>query len=181
MIPPDLLSSFQHKPAMRSLAAAGNLMFQSNAHAMNSFTHSNDGGAHRKELICFNIAVVSNPMNMSKDGPGLPAPVSGAGLGQGIGHHSFEKMSFASVGGSGNGMQCRICLESISLKGDEKPEIHMKNGVTSPCKCAGSVKLIHIRCLKEWIKAKGSIQCEICHSLYSSQWIEWAFEKNYIK
>jgi len=41
--------------------------------------------------------------------------------------------------------------------------------------------MIHIKCLKEWIKQKGSIQCEICHSLYAKQWIEWAFEKNYIK
>lgn len=72
-----------------------------------------------------------------------------------------------------NGLQCRICLERISETQQE--------GVTSPCKCAGSVKLIHIKCLKEWIKAKGSVMCEICHNMYSQQWIEWAFEKDFIK
>jgi E3 ubiquitin-protein ligase DOA10 len=53
--------------------------------------------------------------------------------------------------------------------------------VTSPCKCAGSVMFIHVACLKEWIKAKGSISCEICSSLYNQEWIVWAFERNYIK
>jgi hypothetical protein len=38
-----------------------------------------------------------------------------------------------------------------------------------------------VKCLKEWIKAKGSVMCEICHHMYSEEWIEWAFEKDYIK
>lgn len=91
---------------------------------------------------------------------------------------SFDKQV---TNASFQGMQCRICLERISLKLESSPEAQLLAGVTSPCKCAGSVKLIHIACLKEWIKQKGSIQCEICHSLYAKQWIEWAFEKNYIK
>eukprot|EP00347_Sterkiella_histriomuscorum_P004640 403359685 len=73
-----------------------------------------------------------------------------------------------------NAYQCRICLERIT-------NIFTTSDVTSPCKCAGSVKFIHVNCLKQWVKSKGSISCEICHSLYSQQWIEWAFEKNYIK
>jgi len=73
---------------------------------------------------------------------------------------SFEKGSFAA---QAPGYQCRVCLEKIEEK--------QVQGVTTPCRCAGSVKLIHVKCLKEWVKAKGSVQCEICHSLYTPQWI----------
>ena len=40
---------------------------------------------------------------------------------------------------------------------------------------------VHIACLKNWIQVKGAIECEICHSLYQQQWIDWAFEQNYLK
>lgn len=121
----------------------------------------------KSKVSAFGLKVIDYASNMSNK--------DAAGPGN---NHSFERMSFATNGG---GMQCRICLERIHVASDAKPEVHLKLGVTSPCKCAGSVKLIHIRCLKEWIKSKGSIQCEICHSLYQPQWIEWAFEKDFIK
>jgi len=50
----------------------------------------------------------------------------------------------------------------------------------APCSCIGSVKYVHVKCLKEWIKTSGSVQCEICHKLYNVRWIEWAFEKHCI-
>lgn len=83
--------------------------------------------------------------------------------------NSFEQQS------SNSGYCCRICLERISQSSATNSE------VTSPCKCSGSVKFIHVKCLKEWMKAKGSIQCEICHNLYEKRWVDWAFEKNLIK
>ena len=42
------------------------------------------------------------------------------------------------------------------------------------------MKFVHVKCLKEWIRSSGSVQCEICHSLYKQCWIEWAFEKGYL-
>jgi RING-variant domain len=65
---------------------------------------------------------------------------------------------------------CRICLNDISF--DENSPL------ISPCKCSGSVKYIHLECLKKWIaslvKIKEnssvtsyswkSIKCEICHT-----------------
>lgn len=66
---------------------------------------------------------------------------------------------------------CRICLE----RGD--PDDYM----CLPCNCAGSIKYIHPDCLKEWIKSSGTVECEICHSLYKRRWTMWAYENNLIR
>jgi E3 ubiquitin-protein ligase DOA10 len=63
---------------------------------------------------------------------------------------------------------CRICL------GEE--EDALSNPLFSPCKCAGSMGLIHLECLKEWLKSKKiqrrgeivstyfwkNLECELC-------------------
>lgn len=41
---------------------------------------------------------------------------------------------------------CRICLGE-----EDEP---MSNPLFSPCKCAGSMGLIHLECLREWLKSK---------------------------
>lgn len=63
---------------------------------------------------------------------------------------------------------CRICL------GEEDDAL--ANPLFSPCKCAGSMGLIHLECLKEWLKSKKiqrrgeivstyfwkNLECELC-------------------
>lgn len=44
-----------------------------------------------------------------------------------------------------SGKACRICLEDS----DEQD-----NPFITPCKCAGSMKFIHINCLREWLDSK---------------------------
>lgn len=44
-----------------------------------------------------------------------------------------------------SGKVCRICLEDSEE--DENPLI-------SPCKCDGSMKFIHLKCLREWLDSK---------------------------
>ena len=65
-------------------------------------------------------------------------------------------------------LSCRVCLSSENSE---------ENPLISPCACAGSVKHIHLDCLKEWIKSKRNIRsdglyvsyswetlkCELCH------------------
>jgi E3 ubiquitin-protein ligase DOA10 len=62
---------------------------------------------------------------------------------------------------------CRICL-------GEEEEGH--NELMSPCKCDGTMKYIHILCLKEWLNSKKlvyngervksyfwkALECELC-------------------
>ena len=50
----------------------------------------------------------------------------------------------------------------------------------SPCQCSGSVTYIHVTCLKEWIKEKRSIKCELCGQNYSKKWKLWAQENRII-
>ena len=66
---------------------------------------------------------------------------------------------------------CRICLE----RGE--PETYL----CIPCKCIGSISYIHPECLKEWIKESGSVECEICNSMYKRRWTIWAYEQNLIR
>lgn len=63
---------------------------------------------------------------------------------------------------------CRICLGE-----EEEPD---SNPLFSPCKCAGSMGLIHLECLREWLKSKKiqrrgeivstyfwkNLECELC-------------------
>lgn len=60
--------------------------------------------------------------------------------------------------------KCRICLGL----GDNDEEM------CTPCQCTGSVKYIHVTCLKEWIKEKRSVKCELCGQNYSKKWVKWA-------
>lgn len=64
---------------------------------------------------------------------------------------------------------CRICLkESFNNISEENPLI-------SPCKCSGSMKFIHLKCLNKWMKSKmntdnyncitllwKNFECELC-------------------
>eukprot|EP00357_Protocruzia_adherens_P014479 CAMPEP_0115018904 /NCGR_PEP_ID=MMETSP0216-20121206/29113_1 /TAXON_ID=223996 /ORGANISM="Protocruzia adherens, Strain Boccale" /LENGTH=248 /DNA_ID=CAMNT_0002390247 /DNA_START=116 /DNA_END=862 /DNA_ORIENTATION=+ len=70
------------------------------------------------------------------------------------------------------GIVCRICLDA-----GEGPESEM----CIPCKCVGSVRYIHVFCLKEWIRERGSLNCEICHTQYKERWSVWAYAHNLIR
>jgi E3 ubiquitin-protein ligase DOA10 len=62
---------------------------------------------------------------------------------------------------------CRICLSD---------DITSDNPLISPCKCSGTMKMIHIECLRSWLNSKCSIkdnnsvktycwkamECELC-------------------
>ena len=40
---------------------------------------------------------------------------------------------------------CRICLEEAE---------ELRNPLITPCKCIGSVRFIHMNCLREWLVSK---------------------------
>ena len=44
-----------------------------------------------------------------------------------------------------SGKCCRICLEDEEESG---------NPFITPCKCTGSMKFIHLKCLREWTDSK---------------------------
>ena len=58
---------------------------------------------------------------------------------------------------------CRICLET--------EENDTLGRLIVPCRCTGSMKLIHDECLKTWIVSKGEdvqkASCELCHTLFN--------------
>ena len=55
--------------------------------------------------------------------------------------------------------KCRICIDL----GEADARM------CAPCECIGSVKYIHVTCLKEWIKEKRSVKCELCGSNYKKK------------
>jgi hypothetical protein len=70
---------------------------------------------------------------------------------------------------------CRICLS------EEDPATRNENPLINPCSCTGSLKFIHLTCLKEWLEGKKhkketqivnsyiwkSLECELCKNGYS--------------
>jgi E3 ubiquitin-protein ligase DOA10 len=78
-------------------------------------------------------------------------------------------------------MVCRICL------GTEEEGQPDENGqpdkLICPCKCAGSMGMIHISCLKEWVNGKRlvykgrkvqsffwkALECELCNEAFENR------------
>jgi E3 ubiquitin-protein ligase DOA10 len=66
---------------------------------------------------------------------------------------------------------CRICLQE---------ENETLNPLFSPCKCSGTMKYIHVNCLKEWLNSKKvsketpfartyfwkTLDCELCQTVF---------------
>ena len=46
-----------------------------------------------------------------------------------------------------SGKCCRICLE-------DEEDLSSGNPFITPCKCTGSMKYIHLKCLREWTDSK---------------------------
>lgn len=86
---------------------------------------------------------------------------------------SSEHTVDVSESASASGPVCRICFE---------PSEENHNVLLSPCICSGSLRYIHVECLRRWLEGQlqvkqfehggGSyliraIKCEICKSVYS--------------
>ena len=93
-----------------------------------------------------------------------------------ISHDGYvPSSSNGSDGSISHGPVCRICFEGT-------PADDPSNPLVSPCHCAGSLRFIHVNCLRRWLDGQlqvkqfdeggGSyyirtINCEICKSVYS--------------
>eukprot|EP00160_Parvularia_atlantis_P019581 Unigene7739_Nuclearia_a/m.23764 Unigene7739_Nuclearia_a/g.23764 ORF Unigene7739_Nuclearia_a/g.23764 Unigene7739_Nuclearia_a/m.23764 type:complete len:235 (+) Unigene7739_Nuclearia_a:13-717(+) len=66
---------------------------------------------------------------------------------------------------------CRICLGGVA----EEAEL---GRLFSPCRCKGSMKYVHVRCLDEWrnrsTKREVYFQCDLCHFRYNINRSRWA-------
>ncbi|GAA30053.2 E3 ubiquitin-protein ligase MARCH2 [Clonorchis sinensis] len=51
-----------------------------------------------------------------------------------------------------NQFRCRICLDEGELEGP----------LMSPCRCKGTVGLVHRNCLQRWLYESGKVKCELC-------------------
>ncbi len=73
-----------------------------------------------------------------------------------------------------NQFSCRICLGEGGEPG---------NPLVCPCKCSGTMKYIHIKCLQKWLKSKlhpkqtaysvsflwKAFECELCKRAFPSK------------
>ena len=56
-------------------------------------------------------------------------------------------------------MECKICLSDGLLTSP--------NRLIDPCRCSGSVRYVHIRCLKRWQEISGNYsRCTVCRAEY---------------
>ncbi|XP_021746714.1 uncharacterized protein LOC110712552 [Chenopodium quinoa] len=70
-----------------------------------------------------------------------------------------ERVDDDSAGGEDEPLiqlaECRICQEEDCIASLEVP-----------CRCSGSLKYAHRKCVQRWCNEKGDITCEICHQPY---------------
>jgi hypothetical protein len=67
-------------------------------------------------------------------------------------------------------MDCRFCL---------LPQEEVKNPLVSPCACIGSVKYVHIDCLRKWRELsenpESGIRCQLCLTTFDL-FLKWPIE-----
>lgn len=75
---------------------------------------------------------------------------------------------------------CRICLMTEQEGVDENDEDAELNPLISPCKCAGTMGMIHLACLRRWLENKRTrkvhrnqitlkfnrLDCELCKQYF---------------
>ena len=54
--------------------------------------------------------------------------------------------------------KCRVCFCEGNFEG--------KNPLISPCNCTGSVKYIHLNCLRKWLTSKVNMKCSQTNNIY---------------
>ncbi|KAF3420547.1 hypothetical protein E2986_11463 [Frieseomelitta varia] len=59
---------------------------------------------------------------------------------------------------SATSVSCRICHEDENLE-----------ELIDPCKCCGTLGLMHARCLEKWLSISNTDRCEICKQLFAIQ------------
>ncbi len=81
---------------------------------------------------------------------------------QSISNQKIKKKKSLNSSEDSNASCCRICwgteneeADTSNAPDDGVPEF---NPLISPCKCGGSVKMIHLKCLKEWLETKRSMK-----------------------
>ena len=57
-----------------------------------------------------------------------------------------------------NPFMCSICRE----------QENSADKLISPCKCSGTIKYVHYKCIALWITTKSTNKCLICHSVYNN-------------
>jgi len=76
--------------------------------------------------------------------------IKGIDLSIGVGGNRASITGLKGAQGSSgkeSGRCCRICL-------DEEEDLQNYNPFITPCKCTGSMKHIHLNCLREWTDSK---------------------------
>ena len=89
--------------------------------------------------------VVAGPAeeeNVGAGVPDLPKPELTGGLNA---PHAFSDTQHKLKNFDDDERACRICLEE---------EESLKDPLITPCTCIGSIRWIHIDCLKSWLKLK---------------------------
>jgi hypothetical protein len=88
------------------------------------------------------------PINLSKGLKMQPTLISG-GLGAALIDYPIAINEQNVINSSReSGIVCRICLEEEDVKNPGE------NPFITPCKCIGSMKYIHVTCLRDWLDAK---------------------------
>ena len=66
-------------------------------------------------------------------------------------------------------VKCRICFDEVEINECQQEEELRKNNFVSPCKCAGSNKYIHAKCLDQWRKqnVNNFMKCPTCAGIYN--------------
>lgn len=63
---------------------------------------------------------------------------------------------------------CRICLgtefEGMQIENDQDEDF---NPLISPCKCTGTMGMIHAKCLKAWLETKGQKKIHRAQTMYT--------------
>ena len=59
--------------------------------------------------------------------------------------------------------ESHVCVSACLPSGESREQL------ISPCRCAGSVGLVHVSCIEKWLSAANKDSCEICMYRYVTE------------
>merc|ERR1712227_37825 len=67
---------------------------------------------------------------------------------------------------------CRICHSNSGIDQDKPGDL------ITPCKCKGTLELVHRNCLDKWLRTADTKSCELCHYRFNMKsdmkpWSQW--------
>ncbi|XP_043243397.1 uncharacterized protein LOC122392518 isoform X3 [Amphibalanus amphitrite] len=153
-LPPGRAATGERSPCCATSAQACHVLSLPDMRRPRASPEEVSTAAVARERPCPAAAAASSDPTAGQAPVPRPSVSSGIRVAlQSVASHTSFASPLSSIGPF-----CRICHEGES-----------REQLISPCRCAGSVGLVHVSCIEKWLSAANKDSCEICMYKYVTE------------